>query len=1038
MNDEDLQNVVISTPLDLAVDKLLSSPSLFVHKNKNKPNYRPCPPSNKNTQRIIRSSESNSKAAALASTRNNTKRSRVLSSSTSLDAYTYKSSSFMAKERKRKRIIVSPQPLMTTTTKSPSHRHYRQNITHQTNGNGNGNGIIKFCTADVATVVQMEMQGVRAENIPLSPNKKASDGEHEYTLQVPFEILQPRSLQKNDNKSITSSNIDLQLSASEIISLDSNQTTTGMVKHWPLSLPSTKIASTSEKGIGIGIETNNGNEKYTQDQILKRIQEATRKNECTFLQTSCPRRKNDNNMNNNDDEQRIISLENIIFMLRIMRAGLLLHSAIGIDTVHASTTNGHRNHPIKSTKEYIMIPFSNSMAKLIPLSPSASASASAVQIDNYKKNDLERIARINNVESTSMSKSSLMNHSTTLEKETNDTNKIKARRVRDDEKIHPKTKTNVRAHVLQDATDKVNVMDMKVMTNEKEKDDCDKSALLNSTKPFSTTATTTTTTTTTTTEGISKKNVSNNPGLQENQWKEVIQSYQEYLCNDDTNEEMNTSTSKSLFINEIFPNAIKTKYHQQSQAKSDENDDNTTQQQQQQSSTLLSLLRDPLPLLQSLNHNNTENTMMISMLMSKTELTHCIKNRSTTPSTSDSMNNDINTNTNVGQVYLNLVELQIRLRIQLYHLFYCNNKNDDVENISLSSSTSSSSLLQIKNLRRQYDSIVGQYNQSKGSGKKKLKKKKKKKEFTSADFISETCTIVELIPFVLPTTNSFTHFIKDTFVKPFISFNSPLIEGIIDHFELEVLDDDNEDDSDDDDNDNELIEDNKVQDDENKQVQLQNPPSSNAVVEKRMNANDGKQSNQENREKENAILISALPSSSSKWDNIPETANPKLDDATSQEKAIKSPNRFTDDVKNTLLVQTQNLKLQPYTRNRLLADGRGKYIGRHLGNALFNEIKVVKPKQINKKLNTSKSKIEQKSSNSKNEIEGRISLRNQRTSLGGTVTKKAPIEPLLPTRKRPRIKFDDNGRDSKPNKYLKSAAALAARAGLAMRKKTKM
>lgn len=208
---------------------------------------------------------------------------------------------------------------------------------------------------------------------------------------------------------------------------------------------------------------------------------------------------------------------------------------------------------------------------------------------------------------------------------------------------------------------------------------------------------------------------------------------------------------------------------------------------------------------------------------------------------------------------------------------------------------------------------------------KQIKKHKKEKRFTTKDFATEVCSIIELFSFVLPSPDLFSIFTSEKVLVPYRSALPALIENIADFFEIDLPD-----------RDQEVSEFSDVQ-----------------MIDK---------GPQEGKEE----ILERTNSPVSRWSNPafakPKPSNPVITPAktTTPLKEEKVDMRVAKESETSVLFKNKkSLAVKTKHTNPLLADSKGKYVGRQFSNNYFREVKVLKPvKGALKKGNNGLSKAE--------------------------------------------------------------------------------
>lgn len=208
---------------------------------------------------------------------------------------------------------------------------------------------------------------------------------------------------------------------------------------------------------------------------------------------------------------------------------------------------------------------------------------------------------------------------------------------------------------------------------------------------------------------------------------------------------------------------------------------------------------------------------------------------------------------------------------------------------------------------------------------KQIKKHKKEKRFTTKDFATEVCSIIELFSFVLPSPDLFSVFTSEKVLVPYRSALPALIENIADFFEIDLPD-----------RGQEVVEFSDVQ-----------------LIDK--GPREGKEE-----------ILERTNSPVSRWSNPafakPKPSNPVITPAktTTPLKEEKVDTRLAKESETSVLFKNKkSLAVKTKHTNPLLADSKGKYVGRQFSNNYFREVKVLKPvKGALKKGNNGLSKAE--------------------------------------------------------------------------------
>ena len=208
---------------------------------------------------------------------------------------------------------------------------------------------------------------------------------------------------------------------------------------------------------------------------------------------------------------------------------------------------------------------------------------------------------------------------------------------------------------------------------------------------------------------------------------------------------------------------------------------------------------------------------------------------------------------------------------------------------------------------------------------KQIKKHKKEKRFTTKDFATEVCSIIELFSFVLPSPDLFSVFTSEKVLVPYRSALPALIENIADFFEIDLPD-----------RGQEVVEFSDAQ-----------------LIDK--GPREGKEE-----------MLERTNSPVSRWSNPafakPKPSNPVITPAktTTPLKEEKVDTRLAKESETSVLFKNKkSLAVKTKHTNPLLADSKGKYVGRQFSNNYFREVKVLKPvKGALKKGNNGLSKAE--------------------------------------------------------------------------------
>ena len=281
---------------------------------------------------------------------------------------------------------------------------------------------------------------------------------------------------------------------------------------------------------------------------------------------------------------------------------------------------------------------------------------------------------------------------------------------------------------------------------------------------------------------------------------------------------------------------------------------------------------------------------------------------------------------------------------------------------------------------------------------KQKKKAKKSKPFSSDDFCSEICSVIELIPFIIPNSESFADYLKHDILKPY-NVSVGVVRNILDYFEIEI-------------DDEELTNNGKQEDAPTIQI-------------------DGKKPRIDELNKK---------VQQSRWDKVESDEVILAENIEKESKGSESKKYKTEESK---LLCKREIQVQPKSRNPLLANSRGTYVGRNLSNSFHHQVKIV-PTNNKGKLNNSLSKkpreneaketvkfsgienaeeivqlnIERDDKHKLKKPQSRSTLRTKKISIG-------------------LVHQSDKSKSSKRKDGLHGAAALAARAAHAMRKRVK-
>jgi len=313
--------------------------------------------------------------------------------------------------------------------------------------------------------------------------------------------------------------------------------------------------------------------------------------------------------------------------------------------------------------------------------------------------------------------------------------------------------------------------------------------------------------------------------------------------------------------------------------------------------------------------------------------------------TSENVDSNDHENSHQGNSFFQrLLEIQIFIRMELYCILYPeidkNNSCHSTDNRS-SSSLASHDKDALKNLRALYGKIVAK-EKIKKPKKGEKKSMKRKNDFTPENFATEICSVIELVPFIMPSiTESFTDYIVKSIIAPYRSFG--IVAGILDHFEIEA--------------ENNLVgesadksgQSDVVNDDRSQQLSLEIMPVVKFVTD---NMTGGKDKIKPSSPDQNSNEIQERKSVS-RWDLfdvrgdcIDKEGKGSCDKSnTKHEKVTAVTNKRPEPSKrmknSPKLSLHREIKVNLSSHNPLLANGRGTYVGRHLGNHDFNEVKII-------------------------------------------------------------------------------------------------
>lgn len=247
-----------------------------------------------------------------------------------------------------------------------------------------------------------------------------------------------------------------------------------------------------------------------------------------------------------------------------------------------------------------------------------------------------------------------------------------------------------------------------------------------------------------------------------------------------------------------------------------------------------------------------------------------------------------------------------------------------------------------------------------------------------------------MISFILPNNDSFQDFVKNSIVKPYKSFG--IVNELVDHFEMDLEDDMDE------------------------------------SLDEASHLEDNNNSDDDKTEESNNFPSLPL----SRWDSIKSngrnedkiTQESKKDEYCEEGKNISAPNNY---------VFKQKMIVHNNTQNPLLANGRATYVGRQLSNNFYNNMKEVSSDTIMKAKNLAKKRKQIKVEQSVTEIHSERNDSNKNGIIFGSSANKQSNR-----KKGGAMTIKCNAKKEKHSKGRSphGAAVLAARASLALRKKT--
>ena len=280
--------------------------------------------------------------------------------------------------------------------------------------------------------------------------------------------------------------------------------------------------------------------------------------------------------------------------------------------------------------------------------------------------------------------------------------------------------------------------------------------------------------------------------------------------------------------------------------------------------------------------------------------------------------------------------------------------------------------------------------------KSNKKKKKKKTKITYLDFIEEICSLAEAASFILAGSESFKTFVNERIISPYTATSASCVAvKIADFFEIDVP------------NNEDSIHSLGTDENSNGKVQL-----SKTKEESRSPVDDF-----------------------SRWNIVSSVSDKQPDASTKQdenkEESINSPltslHKSEDELLSFKPSGTSIIKSN--RSNPLLADNKGRYVGRQIGNNSFREVKISrttakikKAAFITKPYQTTRTTLVKK--------KGQTTTSSPyRASLGGAsaLLRQKPRHKML---KRPRVLNND----SPTSKRHRHASVMAAVAGLRKKK----
>ena len=277
----------------------------------------------------------------------------------------------------------------------------------------------------------------------------------------------------------------------------------------------------------------------------------------------------------------------------------------------------------------------------------------------------------------------------------------------------------------------------------------------------------------------------------------------------------------------------------------------------------------------------------------------------------------------------------------------------------------------------------------------------------------------------MPCTDSFTDFVKTSIIKPYHSLK--IIEGILHHFEIETED-----------------EEDSKSDRSDDFVQTSCTISTQEDVKDTIKAE-----RQILPEQENKVTTTSV----SRWERITDTSSTGAAAAEIKKKKNDSNNSFQERKSaRTDFLRKREIKIQPNSENPLLANNRGTYVGRNLCNNFFDQIQVIRSPEtlmihkqtMKEKAVTKKQMVTEKENagkNDKDKLKDKRSISQKiPTSLGSAASyrngaSKIKVHACLDRKQSTGKSKQYSGQDGRSKPLRFGAAALAARAGLAMRKR---